>query len=229
MGNRKHKNKSNNILITLVIIWLTWIIFFIFVLKEINNIDKQRYNSSSSFEEISTGVSQIIDDAIDIGIGIGIGNMDDVNDIASIDNIDNIDNNISDVSNVSKKAEETIVKFYDNINKSNFNWFYSLLDKTIRSNYDIRTYFSKVRIERFLKRITWKIEIVQIDELSKYSKESDYSVRKGFNYTLDYNINWISYKEVWEVVLMSYDWGNKFYINSLFCITKNCWKLPFYN
>lgn len=130
---------------------------------------------------------------------------------------------------VTEKAEKTLLNFYYNVNKADFSWYYSLFDKILRTNDSMRTYFSKTRINRFINKISWWIEVSNIEEISSYSKQSKYFIKKWFRYKLSYQIDWKTYLENWESILMSYDWWEKFYINSLFCTSNNCWKLPFYN
>ena len=130
---------------------------------------------------------------------------------------------------LDKNAKKTIVDFYSSINKADFNWYFLVLDKVLRSNDGMRTYFSQSRIDTFLKKLDWNLDIQKISEISEYFKKTEYSIKKWFNYTLKYKVDWKDYIENWEMVLMSYDGWDKFYINSLFCTTENCSKNPFYN
>ena len=129
----------------------------------------------------------------------------------------------------SDKAWATVYDFYSNVNNANFNWYFLLFDKPVRYDESIRTYFSQVRIDSFLKKSNWGVKIQNISEKNDIASSSDYSIKRWFNYTLKYRVDWVNYSEDWEMILMSYDGWKKFFVNSLFCTTEDCSKLPFYN
>ena len=209
MGNKKNKNKENKWLLKkkdklnshLLIMWsIVWILWIVILIN--SNFDWRINNRD--VQEYNSASEKIV-----------------------VWSFTSVTEKKDDV--LSENAEKTIVDFYNNVNDSDLNWYFLLLDKILRSNDDIRTYFSQTRIDRFLKITDWGVIIKEIKEITNYSKKSDYFIKKGFNYSLEYNVDWVKYVEDWEMILMSYNKWEKFLINTLHCTTKDCAKLPFYN
>ena len=225
MGNKKLKNKinkenkhKNNLVKHLLIIWFTFLFlcFVIFLNSNLknNSLDLEKFESASGNIELWS-FSKI--------------NIENLNE--SIENV-NKNKNIKNLNNeyyLNNKAKETILDFYSSINKADFKWYYLLFDKILKSDNNMQIYFSQARIDRFINKINWGVKVNNINELLEYYKQSNYFIRKWFSYTLKYNVDWIDYFEDWEMVLLSYNWWEKFYINYLYCKTENCWKSPFYN
>lgn len=214
MGNKKYKNKLDkwllkkknkfnaHLLIIWSVIWIVWLVIFIS-----SNIDWNiNWNVNySDIEEYNSAENMSVWSFITV-------KEEEEEDILSL------------------KAKSTIVDFYDNVNNADINWYFLILDKVLRSNDDIRTYFSQSRIDRFLKITNdGGVKIRDINEISNFSKSSDHFIKKWFNYTLEYDVYWTSYSEDWEIILMSYDQWENFFINTLYCTTEDCAKLPFYN
>jgi hypothetical protein len=133
------------------------------------------------------------------------------------------------VDSLSYKAKSSVKDFYNYINNKNFDKLYNIFDKPFKEDSNIKTYFSNNRINRFLWLIDWTIKPQEIEEDLDERKDTDFVIRRWFRYFLKYEIKNQPYKEIRKMILVSNNWGENFYINSLFCETKDCWKLPFYN
>ncbi len=204
------------------LVWIIWFIISLLNLSEINNIKYEIWNIS--LDNSNNNISWI-------------NNLNNFERNSWSINIDQSNKNILQkteeeelIESLSRKWKSYVVDFYNYINNRSFDNLYSIFDNVIKKDETVMTYFSYQRINNFLNKIDWSIKIIwDIKEINNHNKNEEYSIRRWYEYLIQYEVDWQIYKERWEMILVSYDEWNRFFVNSIKCSTKSCSKMPFFN
>lgn len=140
----------------------------------------------------------------------------------TIENTDTVENSgtsqiIEEPQNWISTANILLSSFYNAFNQNTMKTVYANIDSRLRNTKLFNVYFSKTRIQRFLRNITDNaVQVTQIED-------KDWIITYKINYSLQ---NWDTFEEIREMWTIEKDTPQ---IGKIRCINTGCSTLPFFN
>ena len=125
------------------------------------------------------------------------------------------------------ETEWLVTRFYDTINKQQFDELENYVDSYMKKTTTFKTYYNVDRLKLFLSKLNENM--IYISDLNELVMNPEKSWIVDINYKLQYKIIWndTTFLEDWTATIVKIAWEYKIW--KIMCNTTWCSKMPFFN